>query len=199
AAPSEPARETSSFRLYKFQQPIGSEQVIRSRSADGRTEIRSSFAFTDRSTTVPLSATLTLAKDGSVLRFQEWGSTSRPTRVDDRVSVEGGSVTIERNGQMTTARAPAVFFVASAYAPVAVTEELWRYWSAHGRPGELTVFPAGRVTIEDRGKEEGSDDDGKKVTLERFALSGLAWGRETLWLHSGGHLAALKGGGAEVD
>src|SRR5262249_38724161 len=99
AAPSEPARETSSFRLYKFQQPIGSEQVIRSRSADGRTEIRSSFAFTDRSTTVPLSATLTLAKDGSVLRFQEWGSTSRPTRVDDRVSVEGGSVTIERNGQ----------------------------------------------------------------------------------------------------
>src|SRR5262245_48849707 len=199
AAPSEPARETELFRLYKFQQQIGNERVVRQQRADGTTEIRSSFAFTDRSNTVPLSAVLTLAKDGSVLRYQEWGSTSRFTQVDDRVSVEDGTVTIERDGKTTTARAPAVFFVADAYAPVAITEEVWRYWNAHGRPADLPLFPSGKLSFESRGKEEVTNDDGKKVTLERFALTGLEWGRETVWLDSDGRLVALKAVDAEFD
>src|SRR5215510_14874214 len=103
-APEAQARETETFRLYKFQQPIGIERAIRVRHPDGTTEIRVNFSFTDRNTTVPLSAMLTLAKDGSALRYQAWGSTSRYTQLDDRVSAEGGTVTIERGG--SAAKAP---------------------------------------------------------------------------------------------
>ena len=199
AATDEPSRETERFRLYKFQQPIGVERVVRDHRADGTTEIRASFAFTDRTTTVPLSATLTLAKDGSVRHFQEWGLTSRFTSVDDRVSVDAGRVTIERMGQVTTAPPPPVFFVADGYAPVAITEQLWRYWRDHGRPAEMPLFPSGKASFRSRGKEEVTDDDGKKVTLDRFSLGGLEWGRETIWFDSEGRLVALKAVDAEFD
>jgi imidazolonepropionase-like amidohydrolase len=195
----EPARETEEFRLYKFQQPIGAEQVIRARRADGIMDIRSNFSFTDRSRTVPLAATLTLARDGSVLRYQAWGSTSRFTQVDDLVSVDGGTVRIEREGKVSTAPAPGLFFTADAYAPVVVTEQLWRYWAARGRPAEIPLFPSGVASFEPRGKEEVTDDDGRNVTLDRFALTGLEWGRETLWMDGEGRLAALKAVDAEFD
>src|SRR6185369_6149055 len=192
-------RETEIFRLYKFQQPIGVERSIRVRHPDGSEDIRTAFSFTDRNTTVPLAAEMSLGRDGSVSRYQVWGSTSRFTQLDDRVSVEGGTVSIERNGSVKTVKAPVVFFVADSYAPVVATEQLWRYWAAHGRPAELTVFPAGRVSFERRGKDEVTDDSGKSVSLERYALSGLAWGRETVWMDSEGRLAALKAVDAEFD
>src|SRR6266508_1662074 len=194
-----PSRETETFRLYKFQQAIGLERSVRARGPDGTEEIRTSFSFTDRNTTVPLSATMSLARDGSAVRFQVWGSTSRYTQIDDRVSVEGGTVTVERSGSVKTVKAPPVFFLADAYAPVVATEQLWRYWAAHGRPAELTVFPAGKVSFERRGRDEVTDDAGKKVTLERYALSGLEWGRETVWFDAQGRLAALKAVDAEFD
>src|SRR5580765_6204252 len=199
AATAEPAREIEEFRLYKFQQPLGIERVIRVHNPDGTTEIRTNFSFTDRNTTVPLAAELTLAKDGTPLQYRQWGSTSRFTRVDDRVWVEGGAVTVERDGKVEKSRAPAAFFSADGYAPVAVTEELWRYWSSHGRPAELPLLPSGRVSFESRGKDDVTDDQGKRVSLERFALTGLEWGRETLWMDSEGRLAALKAVDAEFD
>ena len=192
-------REIESFRLYKFQQPIGEERAVVVRHADGSSEIRTSFAFNDRTTTVPLSATLELAKDGSPVRYQTWGKTSRFTVVDDRVSVSGGSVTIDREGKVSSAKAPAAFFVASAYAPVAVTERLWQYWAGHGRPAELTLYPSGKVSFERRGKDDVTADDGNRVSLERYALTGLEWGRETLWIDAEGRLAALKAVDAEFD
>ncbi|HKF42487.1 MAG TPA: amidohydrolase family protein [Thermoanaerobaculia bacterium] len=193
------ARETETFRLYKFQQPIGIERALRVRQPDGTTEIRVNFSFTDRNTTVPLSATLTLAKDGSVVRYQAWGSTSRYSQLDDRISVEDGTVSIERGGSAAKARAPDAFFVADGYSPVVVTQELWRYWSSHGKPAALTVFPSGSVAIERRGKDDVSDDEGKPATLERYSVGGLGWGRETFWVDRDGRLAALKAVDAEFD
>ncbi|HKD10719.1 MAG TPA: hypothetical protein VKE50_01535, partial [Thermoanaerobaculia bacterium] len=154
APATEPARETEEFRLYKFQQPIGVERVIRVTHADGSAEIRTNFSFTDRGATVPLAAALTLARDGSPEHFQAWGSTSRFTRVDDRISVRQGTATIEREGKVTKKPAPDRFFTADAYAPVVVTEQMWRYWSSHGRPARLALLPSGSVSFEARGEEE---------------------------------------------
>ena len=192
-------RETIVFRLYKFQQPIGIETSIQVREPGGPTEIRTNFSFTDRQTSVPLASTLTLGKDGSPLRFQVWGSTSRSTDVDDLVTVAGRHVKIEQAGRIRAALAPPLFFVASGYAPVTVTEQLWRYWSSHGRPAVVPIFPSGRVGFERRGTDDVTDDDGKPQKLERYAVSGLGWGRETIWLDANGHLAAVKAVDAEFD
>src|SRR5688572_15050099 len=123
--------EVTRFRLYKFQQAIGTERAIAESRPDGSTEIRSTFAFNDRGTTVPLAALLSVDASGSALRFQIWGSTSRFSTADDRVSVAGGFAEIEHGGETRREPLPERYFVTGGYAPVSVTERLWMYWNGH--------------------------------------------------------------------
>jgi imidazolonepropionase-like amidohydrolase len=182
------------FVLYKFQNRIGVEVSI----DDGR-EVRTVFTFTDRNSPVPLASVLERGQDGTPVRFQLWGSTSRQFDADDRVVVEGKRLTITQRGQVRSIAAPAQFFVGSAYAPVTLTQELLRYWASHGKPASLPVIPIGQVTIERRGEDTVVDRDGKSRTLERFAIGGLGWGKETVWLDEKHQLAALKGVDTEFD
>jgi imidazolonepropionase-like amidohydrolase len=190
ADPAPPQR----FVLYKFQNEIGVERSI----DDGR-EIRTVFSFTDRTTPVPLASVFERGSDGTPLRFQLWGNTSRLFTADDRVVVDGHKITITQRGQTRSLAAPARFFVGSAYAPVTLTQELLRYWASHGKPASLPVYPIGDVTIERRGEDTVTDRDGKPRTLERFAIGGLGWGKETVWLDDKHQLAALKGVDTEFD
>jgi imidazolonepropionase-like amidohydrolase len=194
------ARETRSFRLYKFQQPIGLEESIRVPKPDGGIEIRTTFSFTDRRTTVPLASLLSLAADGAPVSLQIWGSTSRWTKVDDRVTASGGVITLDHGGRVTTEAAPERFFLAGGYAPVAVTEELWTYWRNHGRPASIALYPlGGAAEISLRGSDVVTDDEGRQQTLERYSIRGLGWGSETLWVDGQGRVAALKAIDAEFD
>jgi hypothetical protein len=131
------------FTLYKWQQRLGFERSYIVRDPKG-SEIRTVFNFTDRSTPVPLAALLRLDRDGTPMRFQEFGATSRLSDVDDLVVAGKKTLTITQHGATRTATAPARFFVASGYAPVIVTQELVRYWSKHGQPASLPVFTARR-------------------------------------------------------
>jgi hypothetical protein len=54
------------------------------------------------------------------------------------------------------------------------------------------LFPAGEARFERRGEDAVTDDDGKSKRLERYALNGIAWGRETLWFDDARHLAVAK-------
>lgn len=191
--------ELTRYRLYKFQQPIGTERALAERRADGTTEVRSTFAFNDRGTTVPLASLLALDPSGAALRFQIWGSTSRMSAADDRVTIAGGVAEIEHGGKSSQKPVPEHFFVSAGYAPVAVTERLWMYWNAHGRPAVLPILPAGEVQIAARGSDEIVDDSGATHRLERFSIAGLAWGRETIWIDGAGRLAAVKAIDAEFD
>ncbi|HEX3758894.1 MAG TPA: amidohydrolase family protein [Kofleriaceae bacterium] len=182
------------FTLYKFQNRIGTEDSV----DDGR-ELRTVFTFTDRTSPVPLASVLERGKDGAPVRFQIWGNTSRLFNVDDRVVVEGGKLTITQRGQTRSVAAPARFFVGSAYAPVTMTQELLHYWASHGKPASLPVFPIGTISIERRGEDTVTDQDGKSRALERFAIGGLGWGKETVWLDDKHQLAALTGVDTEFD
>ena len=182
------------FTLYKFQNRIGVEQSI-----DDGHEIRTVFSFTDRSNPVPLASVLERGKDGTPVRFQLWGNTSRLFSADDRVVVEGNKITITQRGRTRSLAAPPRFFVGSAYAPVTLTQELLRYWAAHGKPASLPVYPIGDITIERRGEDTITDRAKRPRTLERFAIGGLGWGQETVWLDEKHELAALKGVDTEFD
>ncbi len=204
AAPTPPAADTRDvevFRLHKFQQPIGVERDLVVTHPDGSRDVRATFAFTDRSTSVPLAATVALAADGAPRHFAIWGSTSRSTTVDDRVEApdESGRVTVDQSGSTRVETTPRQFFVGSVYAPVVLTELLWRYWSTHGRPHAIRLYPSGEAAIEPRGSEEISGNDGKPHRLDRYALTGRVWGRETFWIDGEGRLAAYKGVDAEFD
>jgi imidazolonepropionase-like amidohydrolase len=197
-APVAATRERVSFALYKWQHRIGEEHSTVVRNREGM-EARTTFTFTDRNTPVALSSLLELTPDGAPRRFQIWGRTSRATEVDDRVMVSGNMLTIEQASNIRTEAAPPRFFVGSGYAPMILTEELWRYWKAHGSPQRLRVIPLGDVNFEHRGQDGVSDDDGRTKTLDRWAVTGIGWGRETLWFDADGRLAAAKMVDAEFD
>jgi imidazolonepropionase-like amidohydrolase len=192
------AAEKIRFDLYKWQHRIGTETAYVERGKGGA-EVRVVFSFTDRTTPVPLAATLDLNAAGQPRRFQLWGQTARQFDADDLVVVTGARVAITQRGATRTVAAPRRFFVSSSYAPVIITEELLRYWTHHGRPPALPVFPLGEVTIERRGQDTVPDDDGKATVLDRYALGGLRWGKETVWLDANGALVALKGTDTEFD
>jgi imidazolonepropionase-like amidohydrolase len=193
-----PASSTTTFDLYKWQNRIGREFSTSVASSEGR-EVRTTFSFTDRGRAVALASLLELGADGAPRRFQIWGDTSRSSTVDDRVVVSADSLTIEQREARRSERRPERFFVGSSYAPMVLTEELWRYWKAHGSPRPLRVIPLGDVAFERRGEDAVTNDEGDRRTLERWAVSGIGWGRETLWFDGEGRLAAAKMVDAELD
>src|SRR4051812_24109134 len=89
APPARDERQRVTFRLHKFLSEIGTEVDTTVATADGGTEAKAVFSFRDRWTTVPLAATLTFDRGGAWTRYAAWGSTSRFSTIDDRVTVLG--------------------------------------------------------------------------------------------------------------
>jgi imidazolonepropionase-like amidohydrolase len=189
--------EAGKFRLHKFEQPIGEESYAISRDGGGLT-LKSDFAFTDRGTKVPLSATLTAADDYTPRSFVIKGSTSRASNIDSDVEVNGLSATVRRGEETNALSTGQTFFTISGYAPVAMQMALIRYWRAHGSPATLATIPAGEVKIQDRGAET-IDAGGRGIRVERYTIRGLIWGMETLWMDDRDNLAALVSTDAEFD
>ncbi|MGC2326350.1 MAG: hypothetical protein WA604_06540, partial [Candidatus Sulfotelmatobacter sp.] len=62
--------------MHKFEQPIG-EETYSITSEAGTLTLKSDFAFSDRSTKVPLTATLKTSNDYTPQSFTIQGKTSR--------------------------------------------------------------------------------------------------------------------------
>jgi imidazolonepropionase-like amidohydrolase len=196
AAATEPI-EKGKFILHKFTRPLGEETYEIQRDA-GSLVVQSSFQFTDRGTKVPLSATLRTNTDLTPQHFEIKGQTSRASRIDTAVDIADGQATIRQNKTSRTTPVPPRYFTIAGYAPASIQMMLLRYWTKSGKPNTLPVFPTGSVSIEPRGADT-VEIDGKNVRLERFTITGLIWGRETLWLDEKGDLAALVSIDAEFD
>ena len=185
------------FRLHKFEQAIGEETYDVSQNADSVT-VTANFKFKDRFTEVPLTAKLELGPDLAPRSLELKGKNSRFNPIDDTVTADGDKIHIRESAASRDEAKPAQFFLIANYAPTAAQMMLMRYWLAHGSPATLKTFPSGEVRIEDRGSDEVAID-GKKVRLERYSISGLIWGRETLWLDEHQQLAAVITVDAEFD
>jgi imidazolonepropionase-like amidohydrolase len=88
---------------------------------------------------------------------------------------------------------PAVSFVGVGVTPVAQQMLMMRYWAAQGRPAQLTIVPdrPARTAVIRFSAHDQITVSGKAVKLERYTVSGLAFGSEVLWLDAQGDLAAL--------
>jgi len=191
------ANETGKFTLHKFEQPIGEETYTIAHEG-GSLTLKTDFAFTDRGSRVPLSATLKAADDYTPQSFVIKGNTSRMSDIDSDVELNGSNATIRRGKETSSVTAPQSFFTISGYAPVAVQMALIRYWRAHGSPPQLATLPSGEVRIQDRGVET-IEIGGRSIPIERYTMRGLIWGLETLWMDSNNNLAALVSTDAEFD
>jgi len=189
--------ESGKFRLHKFEQPIGEETYTITRDGEAL-EVKSTFEFTDRGTKVPLSAQLRAAQDLTPEKFNIKGSVSRFSTIDSDVEIKANTATIREDKSTRQMAVPQNFFTVSGYAPVTMQMMLVRYLKAHKINGPVATLPSGEVTVALRGKDKIKVGE-KEIELQRYSVSGLIWGRESLWFDSAENLIAAVTIDAEFD
>jgi imidazolonepropionase-like amidohydrolase len=182
--------ESGTFTLFKFAQAIGKEEY-QIRPDGERYLLTSSFSFVDRGTSVELNTTFqfTTADSG--------GPERAVLRTPTRFTIKGDTARLSTI-DLDVKEVPAATFTLAGYAPVSMQMELLRYWASHGRPASLALVPQGSAHIEPRGRDTISVG-GRTTTLDRYSVSGVLWGRETLWADERGNLQALVSVDAEFD
>ena len=197
-----PDGEHGTLRLHYVQKPIGYEKYDIARDGDTLT-LTSDFDFTDRGGRVQLAATLRTKADYTPLSFKATGKSYRFVNVDSDVRIDGGDAIVKADGTESRVPLSAPFYTVDGYAPFAAQMLLLRYWKQHGQPHLIRTvpgLPVNDVIVEPRGREAikiGST----VVRLERYAIDGVVWGRETVWLDEHGALAAAitRAGGLSFE
>ena len=191
------AVETGKFRLHKFEQPIGEETYVTTREGDALVT-KSDFKFTDRGSPVPLATTIKTTNNLVPTFFEIKGRTARGSTIDTTVQINGNTASIREGKDTKETSVPAKFFTIAGYAPTTIQQMMMRYFAQNKIKDKLATLPGGEVTIEKRGTDKMSVG-GKQSTLTRYSISGLIWGRESIWMDEANNLVALVGVDAEFD
>lgn len=200
-SPSAQASDSGRFSIYKLQHLVGAETWA---LATGATRtLTAQWAFTYIGSHVALRETLTALADGTPVRLEAQGQTSTLTDIDLDVEVPAsdsagaGDIRIVERGRERRIPRPPLFFTIPHYPPAAIEEALYRYWLSHGRPRALPLLPDGAVAFEYRGDD--TLPGAASIVARRYSVSGLLWGRQSMWATEDGHIIALVGGDAELD
>src|ERR1700685_2991935 len=110
------AAERGTLVVHFLQLPVGEETWELNDNL-----LKASFEYTERGSTVPMTATLRMAADLTPIEFEAHGRSYRPFSVD--ASFRAGP----------DERKP--FFTISGYAPFSVQMMMLRYWLAPGEHG----------------------------------------------------------------
>ncbi len=184
--------DSATIIVSLIDRPVGRETYSIRAEGDG-TLFTSELDLTERGSRLQVSSTLRAGSDLTPIEFAVKGKSYRFVNVDAAVKVAGGMATVTSLGETKTFEAPRRFFTAQSYAPLSARALLIRYWERNGKPENLAVIP-GEPTRNVRIAERGTDVvsvNGRKVTLRRFSVDGVVWGRETVWIDDAGRFAAI--------
>lgn len=186
---------SGTFILHKFARAIGRETFSVSTTGEDYT-LTSHFLFTDRGTQVPLETTFVARSLGMTpVTYAAKGRSSRFSKMDDAVAVNGNVLTITRNGKSETVKTSGTWFITDGYSPVVMQEQMMRWWLMHDKPSEFTVYPA--ETNVHIAPAESLNIDGRAA--RGYTVGGLIWGQESLWVDESNNLIALVSTDAEFD
>ena len=127
---------------------------------------------------------------GSFEGLEVMGYTPSGARVQTAVVVDEADILVTEGEESKRQKAPRQFFAITGSLPATMHTLLFRYWTAQGHPKTLRVFPDRSVTIQYRG-EDTVEVFGRKLSLKRYAVSGVLWCRETMWMDSEQRVVAL--------
>lgn len=187
------AADSGEIRVHLLGHAIGSERYVMHGSATGFA-VTDTFAFTDRGGRVQLVSTWQLSRTFETTHARALGQTYRFVNVDADVTVTGTQVHVANLGDTITMAKPRAFFTVTGYAPLHSQALLVRYWQTHGRPATIATAPGNplaAVSIVDLGVTRLTVTGSERITLHRFSIDGVAWGREILYLDNAMHFAAL--------
>jgi hypothetical protein len=186
---------SGTFVLHKFAKVLGQETYSIETKGDTYT-LTSHFLFTDRSSPVPLETTFVAATaDMAPRSYAAKGKSSRLSEMNDSFTIIGNNISLTQSGKSETVTANGPWFITDGYSPVAMQEQMMRWWLTHGKPAEFTVYPANaKVHIQPAATlmVEGKPAHG-------YTVGGLIWGQEALWMNDAQDLIALVSIDAEFD
>lgn len=135
--------DSGTFVLHKFAKAIGKETYSIEKSGEDY-KLTSHFLFTDRGTAVPLETSFVArTADMTPKTYTAKGRASRLSEMNDTVTVSGNSLSITRSSGKTQSETPSgAWFIADGYSPVAMQEQMMRWWLTHGKQAEFTVYPS---------------------------------------------------------
>jgi imidazolonepropionase-like amidohydrolase len=194
ATPIAPATpDSGAIRIHLLGHAIGSERYA-IRSNGDALALTDTFEFTDRGGRVQLASTLRFTRALEPLELRSRGRTYRFVNVDADVVISGGHARIHSLGDSARVDVRGPFFAVAGYAPLEVQALLVRYWDAHGRRAKITVVPGDpttTVTVEDLGHTNLGLTPSASRPIRRFAIDGVAWGREIVYLDEIGRLVGM--------
>jgi Amidohydrolase family len=154
---------------------------------NGRVEC--TFEFNDRGRGPKISATYTVDKNGLLVRVDETGNDYLKAPVDEHFEVKDGAAHWKSTAE--EGHAPAGGFYVSTNGAAAETAFLVAALDrAHGTPVHL--FPGGEARLA-RLADVTVEDHGQKMHVTDYAITGLSFEPQTVWLDDDQHLFAIPG------
>ncbi|WP_058188460.1 amidohydrolase family protein [Terracidiphilus gabretensis] len=195
AAYSQQPATSGTFILHKFAKAIGKETYSIAATGDTYT-LTSHFLFTDRGSKVPLETSFTASSSTlAPISYSAKGRSARESAMDDQLSVQENTINITLSGKSQTVTPQGKWFITDGYSPVAMQEQMMRWWLANNKPTEFTVYPAAsKVHI-----EPSATITINGTAAHGYTVAGLIWGQESLWLDDSRNLVALVSTDAEFD
>jgi len=176
--------ETGRFELRLFEAPAGVETYRIARQGESLV-LSSEFQYSDRGAQVSLAGTLRMRADYTPEELEVKG-----TGADYSAKVENGVATVRDGDRSRRVEVPERFYTVPGYAPVSVHMMLLRYWTRHAVVGSIPTLFGSEARVEHRGVDK-VRLGGKNVVLQRYAVTGIIWGREWLWLNASKQIVAV--------
>jgi hypothetical protein len=184
-AAAAPAPQTLRYTISSNGRVAGSE--IDTYLADGRVE--SAFEFNDRGRGPKVSAVYVLDSNGLPRRVDESGIDYLKAPVDEHFEIKDGIAHWKSTSE--DGHAPAGgFYVSNNGAAAELAFLVATLEKAHGTP--VRLFPAGEARLE-RLTDLTLEDHGQKLHVTDFAITGLSFEPQTLWLDDEQHFFAIPG------
>jgi hypothetical protein len=152
-------------------------------------QIDSAFEYNDRGRGPKIAAHYLLGTDGRTLRTDETGNDYLKNSVDEHFAVEGGLAHWRSTSE--TGQAPSSGFYISNNGP-AVEEAFLAAALLKAKGTPIRLLPAGEARLE-RLTDVTAQDHGQRLHVTDFAITGLSYEPQTLWLDDDLHLFAIPG------
>ncbi len=198
AAPLDSA-SSDSLRIYYVGYPVGYERWRLTTTGTDSRALIAELDYIDRGRRTHLRADMHLAADWSARRLVITRPTDTSSIEDTRTELLGATARVDYRGRHDTVAVPPHVVSIAGTSPVTQHLALVRHWLARGRPKTLAAIPGGPTNVIEvawRGRDT-LQVAGRREVLDRFAVTGVVWGTESVWLDAQGRLAGYStaGGG----
>jgi hypothetical protein len=182
------ASTRGAYKIYLILHQVGEEQYDITTNADGTRTLTTTFDYTDRTNKRTTNAKLTTTSDERPLSLDVSGASTLSAKVD------GSTLSVTMRGVTRLIPTPAAWAAVSGPSPFALQMMMMRAWHARGEPKQLMLLSSNANPEPLEIERVGNDTvtvAGKRVSLQRYTVNHLMFGREILWTTRDGDLVAL--------